>query len=267
MTLHFTNEEQELIEKEKREVHFQSKLCFLNAHNGLRRGSMHLVLGTTGGGKSTLIRTILRDLLFVKDAEYQVAVWLTEEDLKDYRAEVAFGLPSSDRLLNSHAISELEGDHITELYFFEWLEMIQPDILIMDNITTSKFYNDKKPYEQSRFASKLKNITKKINIATVVVAHTDAKATDSMGRTININDVRGSKSIANLVEFAYILQRFELNETFFPTIRVVKHRSQDLVHSLFYLEYDKRFRLFSGDKAIDFNKFKEVYDARNKLGK
>lgn len=267
MTLHFTPEEQKELENAQKEVHFQSSLGFLNAHNGLRRGSVHVILGTTGGGKSTLVRTLIRDLVFTKSSDHHVAIWLSEEEVKDYRAQAAYGMPSHDKLLNTSALSELEIDNCSEMYFFEWLEMIKPDVLIMDNITTSKFYNDRSVPDQGKFAMKLKNMTKKLNMATIVIAHTDAKAHDSMGRLINLNDIRGSKSIANLCEFAYILQRFEVGETYFPTIRCVKHRSQDLIHNLYFLEYDKRVRSFTGDKHLDFKKFKEMFNARNKLDK
>lgn len=267
MTLHFTSDEQQQLEKEQREVHFPSSLGFLNAHNGLRRGSFHIILGTTGGGKSTLVRTLIRDIVFCKEKEFHVALWLSEEEVKDYRTQVAYGVPSHDRLLNTSALSELELSDSSEMYLFEWLDMIKPDVFIFDNITTSKFYNDKNASDQGKFVTKLKNIAKKLNIAMVVVAHTDAKAHDAMGRLINLNDIRGSKSISNLCEFAYILQRFEVGEMFFPTIRIVKHRSQDLIHNLYFLEYDKRIRAFTGDKHLDFKKFKEMFNARNKLEK
>lgn len=267
MTLHFTKEEQAELDRTQKEIYFKSKLGFLNAHNGFRRGAIHLILGTTGGGKSTLVRTLLMDLLFEPEIQHHVSIWLSEEDVKDYKAQLAQGLPSHDRLLNSHAKSELDYQFKNEMELFEWLEMIKPDVFIFDNVTTSCFYNDRQVKEQGEFVTKLKNITKKLNMATVLIAHTDAKVTDSMGRLININDVRGSKTIANISEFAYILQRFEINESFFPTIRIVKHRSQELVHNLYYLDYDKRLRLFKGDKHLEFNKFKEAFNARNKLDK
>jgi ABC-type iron transport system FetAB ATPase subunit len=267
MSLHFTEKEQEQYEAELKEIHFHSKLGFLNAHNGLRRGSMHLVLGTTGGGKSTLVRTLLRDLIFNPSNDIQVGVWLSEETVKDYKRQVAYGMPSHDRLLSTACHSELETTLDKKLTFFEWIDFYKPDVLLMDNITTSAMYNDKSAAEQGAFISKLKEITTKNNMATVLIAHTDAKATDSMGRLINLNDVRGSKSISNLVEFAYILQRFEINDGFYPTIRVVKHRSQELMHGLYYLQYDQRLRSFKGDLAIDFKKFKEMYGQRNRLDK
>ena len=269
MSLHFTEEEQGQYETELREIHFHSSLGFLNSHNGLRRGSLHLILGTTGGGKSTLVRTLLRDLIFNPKNDLQIAVWLSEETVKDYKRQVAYGMPSHDRLLSTNAYSELDssGRHDKKLAFFEWLEFYKPDVLLLDNITTSSMYNDKSAAEQGAFASKLKELTTKLNMATVIIAHTDAKATDSMGRLININDIRGSKTLGNLVEFAYILQRFEINESFYPTIRIVKHRSQELTHALYYLQYDNRLRSFKGDLAIDFKKFKEMYGQRNRLDK
>lgn len=266
MTLHFSEQEQADYEKELGEVHFHTSMGFLNAHNGLRRGSMHLILGTTGGGKSTLIRTLIRDFLFKKENQgLTLALWLSEEEVKDYRAQVAFGVPSHDVLLNANAFSELDGDRITEMRFIEWCHFYKPDVLIIDNVTTSAFYMDKKATEQAVWAKKLKKLAKELNCAMIIVAHTDADVHDGIERLININDIRGSKSICNLVEFAYILQRFELGTTFFPTIRTVKHRSQELVHGLYQLHYDKKIRAFKGDSAIQFEKFKEIFNERNKL--
>ena len=265
-TLHFTAEEQADFEKESKEVQFRSSLGFLNAHNGLRRGSFHLVLGTTGGGKSTLVRTLLRDFLFKKENDgLSVALWLSEETVRSYKQQLAKSMPSHDILLNAHAQSEQEIINVKELSLFEWLNTLQPDVLIFDNITTSELYEAKKPDEQIRFAKKLKAFTQKTNCATILIAHTSAEITDSVERLLTVNDIRGSKAISNLTEFAYILQRFEVGETFFPTIRIVKHRSQDLVHNLYLLNYDKRIRAFRDDTAIQFDKFKEVFSARNKL--
>jgi ABC-type iron transport system FetAB ATPase subunit len=267
VTLYFTNDDQQQYEDKLKQVHAHSRLGFLNAHNGLRRASLHLVLGTTGGGKSTLVRTLLRDIIFNPQNELSVGIWLSEETVDDYKRQVAYGMPSHDKLLTTNAYSELDSKIVSEMTFFEWLEFYRPDVLIFDNITTSALYNDKTAKEQGSFSKKLKEATTRLNIATIIIAHTDAKATDSMGRLINLNDIRGSKNLANLVEFAYILQRFEVNDGFYPTIRVVKHRSQELVHGLYFLQYDKRIRSFSGDLAIDFKKFKEMYTQRNRLDK
>lgn len=265
MTLFFTNDEQTNYDKGLKQVHFASKFGFLNAHNGFRRGCMHLALGTTGGGKSTLTRSMLRDLIFNPENKIHVGIWLSEETIDDYKAQLAQGMPSHDKLLNTEALSELDSPGMTELGFFEWLEFNKPDVVIFDNITTSKFYMDKRPDAQAAFSTKLKSITKRLNIAMVVIAHTDSNVSDSQKGIININQIRGAKTICNLVEFAYILQRFEVGTGYFPTLRIVKSRSQTLIHNLYLLKYDPRLRSYTEDSPLDFKKFKEVYGQRNKL--
>lgn len=265
MTLHFTKEEQANYEADANQFHFESSMGFLNAHKGLRRGSFHLILGTTGGGKSTLIRTIIRDFLFKKENQnLNLSLWLSEETITDYKRQLSASIPSHDVLLNTQAMSELDAEY-SQMAFFEWLEFYKPDVFIFDNITTSRFYMDRRVDEQGAFARKLKAVVKKIDCAAILIAHTSAEVNDNIERFININDIRGSKSISNLTEFAYVLQRYEVGTSFYPTIRVVKHRSQDLVHGLYMLNYDKNLRAFTGDSPIQFEKLKEVFNARNKL--
>lgn len=265
MTLHFTNLDQAEYERLQKQVHFHSKLGFLNAHNGLRRGCLHLLIGTTSGGKSTLMRTLMRDILFHPLNDCHIGIWLSEEEVNDYKAQLALSVPSHDRLLKTEAFSEMEMKTKSEMAFFEWLHFHKPDVFIFDNITTSAFYMDMKPDSQAKFATKLKAITKELNMATILVAHTEASVSDSQKGLISINQIRGSKSICNLAEFAYILQRFETDNDFFPTLRIVKSRSQTLVHNLYFLDYDKRLRAHAGDRALEFSKFKEAYGNRNRL--
>jgi ABC-type iron transport system FetAB ATPase subunit len=266
MTLYFTEEEQLKYAAEQSTIHFASSLGFLNSHNGFRRGSLHMVIGTAGGGKSTLVRTLIRDFLFQKaNMKFNMGLCLSEETVLEYRRQVSYGLPSHEILLNTIAISELEQTGWNKKRFSDWVRTYSPDLLIFDNITTSQFYMDMQAKEQAKFAIELKALTKEVNCATVIIAHTDADITDGIERLIHLNDIRGSKSIVNLVEFGYILQRFEVGSTFFPTVRTVKHRSQDLIHSLYSLQYDKRTRSFTGDTAINFEKFKELFNERNRL--
>lgn len=266
MTLYFTPEEQILYEAELRQIHFASSLGFLNAHNGFRRGSLHMVMGTTGGGKSTLVRTLIRDFLFKKDnSTFTLALALSEETVKDYRKQISYGVPSHDVLMNTVATSELENPQWSKKLFLDWVRTYSPDLLIIDNITTSKFYMDMQAKDQAKFAVELKSLTNEMNCATLIVAHTDALITDGIERLIHINDIRGSKGICNIVEFAYILQRFEIGTKFYPTIRTVKHRSQELIHNLYALQYDQKIRAFTGDTPLDFEKFKGIFSERNRL--
>lgn len=269
-TLHFDEAYRDESLHNSHQVHFNTKLSFLNAHNGLRRGSIHTVLGTAGGGKSTLIRTILRDFIFNKQNQgLTVSVWLSEETCKEYKIQLMHGMPASEELKRGVMISEEEYLDESLDFFIRKQELICPDIIIYDNLTTSRFYDSADTKEQNSVFRKIKTMTKKINCATIVVCHTGAEVSDSMDRLINMNDVRGSKSIINGSEFVYILQRFEISETgenrFFPTIRITKHRGQELVHNMYFLQYMKELRAFVSDSAIQFEKFKEAYGLRKKL--
>lgn len=265
MTLYFTDKEQEKLEASLREIHFHSNLGFVNSTNGFRRGSMHLFIAGTGAGKSTLVRSIIRDLLFNKKNNPIICLWLSEESIEDYKTMFALGVPSHDRLLNTNAYSEIDKSDTTEMHFFEWAEMIQPDILIYDNITTSKFYEGKRPDDQSKFAAKLKSLLKKLNCAGIIFAHADSQQSQQRGGLLDINHIRGSKTICNLTEFAYLTQTFDTPKAKYSTVRIAKSRSQQIIHPIYFLNYDKKTSSYLSDSAIDFEKFKEAFNERHKL--
>jgi hypothetical protein len=226
---------------------------------------MHLFVAGTGGGKSTLTRSLIRDLLFNPGNNPIICIWLSEETIKEYQAMFAMGVPSHDRLLNTQAYSEQDNQIVSEMHFFEWVEMHSPDVLIYDNITTSKFYEGKRPDDQAKFAAKLKNVIKKVNCAGIIIAHADSQQTQQKGGLLDINNIRGAKTICNLTEFAYLVQTFKTPKNTFSTIRIAKSRSQNVVHDTYLLNFDPRTRSYLTDTAIPFEKFKEVYNERNRL--
>lgn len=265
MTLYYTDKEQADYGAALKQVHFPSKLGFANSTNGFRRGNMHLFIAGTGGGKTTLTRTLIRDLLFQPGPAPIVCVWLSEESLGEYKALLSMGLPSDDRLLNTNAFSEQDKADASELLFFEWVEMHAPDVLIFDNITTSKFYSDKRPHEQAAFASKLKSVIKKTNCAGLIVAHADAQQTQQKGGLLDINNIRGSKAICNLTEFGYLFQTFRTPKATYSILRIAKSRSQNVIHDTYLLNFNPLTMSYLTDTAIPFEKFKEVYNERNRL--
>lgn len=265
MTLYFTHEEQKEFSDSLKEVHFHSKLGFANSTNGFRRGCMHLFIAGSGAGKSTLTRTLIRDLIFEKKNNIILGLWLSEESVKEYKTLFSLGSVSHEKLLCTEVYSEQDNNSASELLFFEWLEMIKPDVLIYDNITTSKFYMDKRPEQQSTFATKLKNAIKKLNCAALIIAHADSQQTGQRGGLLDINNIRGSKTIVNLVEFAYLVQTFKTPKGIYSILRIAKSRSQNIIHDTYLLNYLKEIMAYPTDTAIPFEKFKEVYDARNKL--
>jgi len=269
-SIYFTNDEKHKFESDQRTVEIGSSMGFLNAHNGLRRGSVHVLIGTSGGGKSTLVRSIVRDFLFhPSNQDLGIAILLSEETCREYKAQLVFGLESLEPLKRGALLSEEDNQNEDFDYFLEQSSILAPDLLIYDNLTTSRFYEGASIKEQKEMFTKIKTFTKKNNCATVVVAHTRADVNDGMDRLINMNDIRGSKSIPNMAEFFYILQRFKDGDTdhFYPTIRTVKHRGQELLESMYLLNYDKRFRAYMSDKPLNWAQLVEYHKKRQRLVK
>lgn len=249
-------------------VYFKTDFKLLKSHKGFRSGRTHLFLGTTGSGKSTLVRSILIDL-FKNNPDKKALIILSEESTEDFKSalsETEFDFHSG---VNMTVLSEEDQNFNSTQEYIQHLRLLiselKPNVLFFDNLTTSLLYNDKSNRDQFLIAKELKRLTAKHDIATIFVAHTGAQISDNMNRLINENDIRGSKSVVNMIEFLYIMQRFEVGSTFFQTIRVVKHRSQQPDHKLFRLMYDTKKNLYTSDFPLDFQAFKEAFNQRNKL--
>lgn len=267
-TAFFDKNEQDKLVKENEKMHFQSNFAFLNSHNGLRRGKMHLFIAPTGVGKSTFVRSLVRDIVF-KNKDAKVFLWVTEESKEDVKSQLAYCMPSSKQLENIVIFSELNNRSMTCDNVKEFIEHISAnmgfDVLICDNITTSKCYREKKLSDQSSMIDWFKNICGKFNHAQFLIAHTGSEVRENQTRLIDENDVRGSKYISNTVEFLYILQPVWVNQNIHQFLKVKKHRGQDLLHSLYYLVYNKEMKSFTKDVSKNYQDFVDIFKMRNKL--
>lgn len=271
-TAFMTNDDRQRYQKESDSVYIASTMQFLVNHHGWRPKCVHTLIGASGGGKSTMVRTILRDFLFNKDnatARMKVCVWLSEETVDEFRRELSFGIPEHERLFDAHLISEMDmsgkNSQDKKTILTETIAQIQPALFLFDNITTSALYQELTSREQANFCAYIKHLTTKSNMATLLVAHTGAEIHDGITRMINHNDVRGSKGIVNISQFIYILQTFKVRGGKHPFLFIDKARGQHPDSSVFYLEYNKALRAFSKDRPTDFEKFKEVFNARDRL--
>lgn len=268
-----TEEEKKQYLEEQGKVYFWSNFKFLNEHRGHRPGNIHLYLGTTGGGKSTLMRTLFIDVMESLREGKRILVWLTEETRKDFLTEIyATGYGDEDKLSRVTVISEQEmppicenDQSMTELLLASEIKHEDNEIVFFDNLTTSDFYEGKRPAEQSEFAKKLKKWTQDANVPIVLIAHTNAETSDNSKGLIMPNHIRGSKSICNIAQFLYVMQRFKIGEVFYPTIRIEKHRGQKIDKSLYMLTYHKGSNLYCTDKWMPFKDFEKIYKERNKL--
>tara|TARA_Y100001963_G_C6791397_1_gene455600 strand:- start:5668 stop:6513 length:846 start_codon:yes stop_codon:yes gene_type:complete len=265
--------------KERETTFFYSDFKFLNAHKGHRPGNLHLYLGVAHGGKSTLIRSLILDALKKVSVGKKVLVWLSEETENDFLIEFSMALKTLDqkdaeilfkKLLIHSEMSfskhfKNEGMATKFNYFVDAINKEDVEICFFDNITTSEFYMDQPIETQSYFVKQLKEKTGECKKPLVLVAHTGAEVTENSHRLINMNDIRGCKSIINVVQYCYILQRFCINEFYFPTLRICKHRGQTVENKMYYIEYDKEKNLYFRDRHIDFLEMKENFKRRNVL--
>ena len=250
-------------------VHHPSRFNFLSEHGGYKKGSMHLVMGISGGGKSTLVRSLLLDVL--GSIKSKVLVWLSEEDTKTFMVEIAkTGVfeDLSEPMNNVSIYSELEQEKDAKGLCEDMRDLISSGdygFIIYDNITTSKMYAGARPNKQGDFAMWLKKQISDANIPALVVAHTRADVTENINRIINDNDIRGSKDIVNLSPFIYILQRFREGTSVFPTVTIQKSRGTNVKDTIYLLNYSKKHYINAGDKKISFQIFSDAFASRNKL--
>jgi len=125
--------------EETSHVYIDSDFNFLKCHKGLRPGQMHVLIGTSGSGKSTVVRKIILD----SAKEHKVLLWLSEESRQDFIAALSKNFPKPDVAKNIKIISEFDvcknhnASH--EQIFTEYekcVKAINPSVVFFDNITT-----------------------------------------------------------------------------------------------------------------------------------
>jgi len=251
-------------------VIYPSKFRFLKEHKGYRPGNLHLLLGTSGGGKSTVARSLLIDIL--PRIQKKVLIWLSEETHLEFVTELArTGIFNHGKELKNKIdfFSEQEND-LSEMELCttmkEFVDSDEYDFFIYDNITTSKVYMGQLPAKQSQFAVWFKKICSQNKVAALIVAHTGAEISDNMNRFINYNDIRGVKTLPHISQFIYILQRF-INEAgyIYQMLLLVKNRGQRTSEKMFLIEYDDSMMLYSGDRIVNYEKMTEIFKNRQKL--
>ena len=256
--------------------HVSSAFGFLNAHNGLRKGKLHVMMGSSHSGKSTLLRTLVFDALN-NNPDKKLMVFLSEETTDDFIREIAVSKyrdkKGLDRLIVHSSFDRKKPTTLKEMVFL--IKEVNPDIFFFDNITTAAFYEEASVKNQGQMVYILKDLAKELNIPFYIVVHTGATVTDNMRRLVEMNDIRGSKQIVNMAEFFYIAQTFHTESydgllrkkipQIRPMIFIKKHRGQDCESRIFYLNYDKEKRIYSSDREMEFSEVKHYFKERNYL--
>ena len=265
--MNFTLEEKNRIEEKLRRnkiTIFDSRFSFIKSHNGFRHKCLHTFLARTGGGKTTLVKTILFDLL----KEKKVLVWLSEEDKDSLLTSLVLAKLETRYFDNLIIYSEVEeNSKLTEKEIFDKIEYLinleNPQIILFDNLTTSQIVEGNFT-TQNTSIRRLKKIVVNNNLPMIVMVHTSSTA--GLNSMLTEECVRGSKTIANLSDYFYIMQMFEDDISKMQTIRVTKARNHSTANGKIYrLVWDNDNKNYSEDSCISFSLFKEVFSRRNKL--
>ena len=263
-----TEIEAKLFNEAKEKIFWPTHLSFLKQHNGFRPGNVHVLLGTSSGGKSTLVRSIIFSTLAMMPKDKKILLWLSEESKNDFRIEFHRSeLRIASLLEKLYLVSEIDelddiGDARKAMNLFKEV-CAEVDLVIFDNITTSILYNDLKG--QGTVVSQLKKIAERNEVPLLLIAHTGSEVNNNINRLITMNDIRGNKTLVNLSQFFYIMQSFNIENDVHNTITVTKHRGQDCDNFLYSLHYDKIKRMYDYDVYLTFPKIKELHSKRNKL--
>jgi GTPase SAR1 family protein len=246
------------------ETHFRTNLNFLRSHNGIRKNKMHFLIAPTHAGKSTLTRTLLRDLIF-NNQDKKILILLSEETKNEFKQSFYDGVPAGEHLKNVKVSSQVGVDDDVDKLKHQIEEMIDYygiDIMIFDNLTTSKnLYMDESIGTQAKTASWLKDLCRKTTV--FVIAHTNTD--DYNNRLLSENDIRGGKTVVNMTEFLYVMQPIHINNSLIQFILIKKHRGQRVDHKFFKLHYKPELLAFSKDTPEEFSEIVRLFRLRNKL--
>jgi KaiC/GvpD/RAD55 family RecA-like ATPase len=263
-----TESEKKILLKIQDSISIMSHHQFLLEQNGWRDGKIHLVVGPTGAGKSTWVRTMLVDFL-LSNPEHQAMLVLSEETSDDFKTDfnrLNFKNDEPDRVF---VVSEQDNNFKTFSEYGKYIELhIQElgiDFLIVDNLTTSQFYAEKKSDQQIIISKFWKSLSQKMQIPIVLIAHTSAEVTENYKSLIVPEHIRGSKNIVNLSEFIYVLQPINIGETKLLFMRVCKSRGQDVQNKIYSLHWHQAKRLYGKVESRSFKEFHEDFKMRNKL--
>lgn len=267
VSIYASDEEVSSAVEENETVYFKVRFNFVNGHKGFRPGEFHLFFGTAGSGKTTLMRAIMSDCA----VNQRVLLWQSEENRRDLMITTAKQNLSPEIRKNISIISEsdmkpelLGSVKAYQAYYEKQITLIKPGIVIFDNLTTSVIYESLNPTQQFMFFNWIQKFHKKIKIPILAVGHTKAGVFDGQPHLVDLDDIRGSKSIPNGSPYVYIFQRFKVGGDYFAFIRVRKSRFHQH-EGVFHLTYDKNKNTYLGDAKINFEEFKLNFNKRERL--
>lgn len=216
----------------------RSKFNFLRAHNGYQKGHIHLLLGRTNKGKSTLIFSLIaeailngnRCLLYVSEglkeeirASIEAIIRLKhKEEVKKILSLVAFANDQSS-FLQGHSIPEHWVDAL-----FNYAGRSKAQIVFFDNFSTSP-YGDASPEIQARFFKRVKERVETSKLPLFGAVHPTKSASPT--KTLELADVRANSAFSTLPSLVYGFNDLS-NGT--RILEIIKSRKDGKINHTYY---------------------------------
>lgn len=263
------SEIKETIQNEMK-CHFQSRFNFLKEINGIRIGSLTGLLGISGSGKSTLLKTIIVDS--VENAK--ALVWLSEENVNQFSIGLSNINPNykkenllfiEEGSIDQDDLSKIRTPRMALNYITERIVKSLATVVFIDNLTTSLFYSNFKPDQQTSFVSALNSFCQENGIAIFYVLHTKKEINQSHPKLIEGEDLRGSSQPYLMAGYFFILQTIQTGSGTHAFLMIKKHRYQAPKEKLFKLLFSQG--KYDSDYACSFELMNEIFKSRNYLGK
>lgn len=254
-------------EQRRHKVHFNSRFAHLNIHNGFRPGELHTFIAEKGGGKSTLVRAWVLELLAQGKRVY---IRLSEEYPQAYRDEIAARFtPDTAHLLKNLVIDselELPPEEMGSRYVDALnARIIRADaqIFLLDNFTTSDL-SRATPRGQEESTVKLRRLAHDADIPVLIVAHTEKGFTKKRGVATGDN-IRGNMTLSNTAAYIYTLTVFfELpGQPAVLFIDKARHHTE-ANKKLFMLRYDHQHRSYVSDHPAAADEIKKIFKELSK---
>jgi hypothetical protein len=255
------SEAKQRADEKKNSVFFKSNFKHLNAHNGFRCGELHTFIAEKGGGKSTLIRAWIIEILAQGKKVY---VRLSEEYAQSYRDEIlTFFSEQHEQILDNLIIdselelspSELGKDYVASLN----ARVIRSNahILILDNFTTSAL-SRVAPLEQELASVELRRLAHDSDIPVIIAAHTEKGFNKTRGVATGDN-IRGNMTLANTAAYIYTLTIFHALPTRPSILLIDKARHHTNANKKFFLlNYNASFGSYTSDAQIEPSEIKNI---------
>ncbi len=248
-------------------------LRFIDDHYGLRPGCIHTLLGSTGRGKSTLIQSLILEW----GKKEKILLYLSEESVDRIELKFFEKEPEAEylspKLYMAHERDMLKLVQPSNYIGFcnelkKKLEFSKAKILIIDNLTTSQYY-EFKFQNVMPLLSGLRAIADEYQIPIFLVCHTKKGVSESSKGFISSDDVRGSASLPMTSDYFYTFYRIRTTTEMGTTressfIYVNKCRDHDIQDIVYRLDYDVNKKRYVKDSQVNFKVFRESIRERDK---